>query len=116
MASGDDLYLDVPGTVYLVDGETHMGEHEPYAKPDLMNFVELRTLHDAAHDGNRDVLLIPQPSASLADPLVSDSILLGLETPSRVIANSIQELASLQKAMVFVPNLSLRMRILLWRE
>ncbi|KAJ5886563.1 uncharacterized protein N7473_009237 [Penicillium subrubescens] len=49
MASGDDLFLDVPGTVYLVDAS--------------------RTLNDAAHAGNQDILLIPQPSASLADPL-----------------------------------------------
>ncbi|OKO97232.1 hypothetical protein PENSUB_10026 [Penicillium subrubescens] len=50
MASGDDLFLDVPGTVYLVDAS--------------------RTLNDAAHAGNQDILLIPQPSASLADPLL----------------------------------------------
>jgi hypothetical protein len=49
-----------------------MDEHETYAKPDLLNFVASRTLHDAAHAGNQDILLIPQPSASLADPLVSD--------------------------------------------
>ncbi|KAJ5820061.1 hypothetical protein N7474_005652 [Penicillium riverlandense] len=49
MARSDDILTDVPGTVYLVD--------------------ESRTLRDAAHAGEQDILLIPQPSNSLADPL-----------------------------------------------
>ncbi|KAI9925610.1 hypothetical protein ASPWEDRAFT_114297 [Aspergillus wentii DTO 134E9] len=44
----DDAFTDVPGTVYLVD-----------ASGDL---------RDAAH-ANQDILLIPQPSPSSADPL-----------------------------------------------
>ncbi|KAJ6009163.1 hypothetical protein N7522_004179 [Penicillium canescens] len=49
MARSDDIQTDVPGTVYLVDTS--------------------HNLRDAAHAGQQDILLIPQPSNSLADPL-----------------------------------------------
>ncbi|KAJ5153092.1 uncharacterized protein N7482_009570 [Penicillium canariense] len=49
MAPGDDMLADAPGTVYLVDVS--------------------HTSHDTAHAGHQDILLIPQPSPSLADPL-----------------------------------------------
>ncbi|KAH1328056.1 hypothetical protein KXW75_000190 [Aspergillus fumigatus] len=48
MARSDDVYTDVPGTVYLVDASA--------------------SLTGAAHAG-QDILLIPQPSSSPADPL-----------------------------------------------
>ncbi|KAJ5288986.1 hypothetical protein N7478_002016 [Penicillium angulare] len=47
--SNDDFLTDVPGTVYLVDAS--------------------HTLRDAAHAGKQDIILLPQPSHSLADPL-----------------------------------------------
>ncbi|KAJ5768345.1 hypothetical protein N7533_000928 [Penicillium manginii] len=49
MAPFDDQHTDVPGTVYLVDTSN--------------------ALENAAHVGGQDVLLIPQPSKSQADPL-----------------------------------------------
>ncbi|RAL10358.1 putative MFS transporter [Aspergillus homomorphus CBS 101889] len=49
MAHSEDIETDVPGTVYLVDAAGH--------------------LNDAAHAGNQDILLIPQPTSSVADPL-----------------------------------------------
>ncbi|OQD81878.1 hypothetical protein PENANT_c024G06081 [Penicillium antarcticum] len=49
MARSDDILTDVPGTVYLVDTS--------------------HNLRDAAHAGQQDILLIPQPSKSPADPL-----------------------------------------------
>ncbi|RWQ98656.1 putative MFS transporter [Paecilomyces variotii] len=47
MVNQEDVVTDVPGTVYLVD----------------------RSLANAAHARNEDVLLIPQPTNSAADPL-----------------------------------------------
>ncbi|KAJ5965623.1 hypothetical protein N7481_012337 [Penicillium waksmanii] len=49
MAPFDDQHTDVPGTVYLVDTSN--------------------ALQNAAHAGGQDILLIPQPSRSQADPL-----------------------------------------------
>ncbi|KAG2417260.1 hypothetical protein HFD88_008479 [Aspergillus terreus] len=49
MAPSDDILTDVPGTVYLVD--------------------KSQALTDSAHAEQRDIILIPQPSSSLADPL-----------------------------------------------
>ncbi|KAJ6131682.1 hypothetical protein N7471_006897 [Penicillium samsonianum] len=49
MAHSDYIETDVPGTVYLVDTS--------------------RNLRDAAHAGRQEILLIPQPSKSPADPL-----------------------------------------------
>ncbi|KAL1852170.1 hypothetical protein Plec18170_005894 [Paecilomyces lecythidis] len=49
MVNQEDVATDVPGTVYLVD--------------------KYRGLTNAAHAGDRDVLLIPQPTNSPADPL-----------------------------------------------
>ncbi|KAJ6184864.1 hypothetical protein N7519_006165 [Penicillium mononematosum] len=49
MAHSNDIQTDVPGTVYLVDVS--------------------RTLRDSSHAGQQDVLLVPQPSKSPADPL-----------------------------------------------
>ncbi|PYH97085.1 MFS transporter [Aspergillus ellipticus CBS 707.79] len=49
MTLSDDIQTDVPGTVYLVD--------------------ETGNLSTAAHAGQQDVLLIPQPTSSSADPL-----------------------------------------------
>ncbi|PWY90957.1 MFS transporter [Aspergillus heteromorphus CBS 117.55] len=48
MARTDDIQTDVPGTVYLVDGTGDFS---------------------AAHAGQQDILLIPQPTTSSADPL-----------------------------------------------
>ncbi|KAJ6111885.1 hypothetical protein N7523_007946 [Penicillium sp. IBT 18751x] len=49
MAHDDDILTDVPGTIYLVDA-TH-------------------SLQNAAHAGAQDILLLPQPTNSPADPL-----------------------------------------------
>lgn len=49
MAQSFDVHTDVPGTVYLVDVS--------------------HSLTNAAHAGQRDIVLIPQPSSSPADPL-----------------------------------------------
>lgn len=77
MASGDDLFLEVPGTIYLVDGESlYALKLQPRQRLTCFNFIASRTLNDAAHAGNQDILHIPQPSASLADPLVSEGIFL----------------------------------------
>ncbi|KAJ5639468.1 uncharacterized protein N7484_007330 [Penicillium longicatenatum] len=48
-SSENDLLTDVPGTVYLVDAS--------------------HALQDAAHAGKQDIVLLPQPSNSPADPL-----------------------------------------------
>lgn len=65
MAPSDDILTDVPGTVYLVDSKcTSVPADKKYA-----NYLASGNLN-AAHAG-RDILLIPQPSSSQADPLVS---------------------------------------------
>ncbi|KAJ5998833.1 hypothetical protein N7451_006643 [Penicillium sp. IBT 35674x] len=48
-SSENDLFTDVPGTVYLVDAQ--------------------HALQNAAHAGQQDIVLLPQPSNSPADPL-----------------------------------------------
>lgn len=58
---------DVPGTVYLVDGMHVLIQRK--AQQLIMNTAS-GNLRDAAHAG-QDILLIPQPTASLTDPLVS---------------------------------------------
>ncbi|KAE8152215.1 MFS general substrate transporter [Aspergillus avenaceus] len=49
MSPSDDISTDIPGTVYLVDASGNLA--------------------NAAHAGKQDILLIPQPSCSAADPL-----------------------------------------------
>ena len=67
-------------------------------------------LADAAHAN--DILLLPQPSCSAADPLVSMCALYLVHSS----LTSGTELAEVQKVLDPVSHLSLCMRELLWRE
>ncbi|KAJ5692427.1 hypothetical protein N7462_001850 [Penicillium macrosclerotiorum] len=59
MTRTDDTFTDVPGTVYLIDS---------IALTSIS--TASHAFQDAAFASQQDILLIPQPSNSLADPLV----------------------------------------------
>lgn len=70
MVNQEDVATDVPGTVYLVDS-MFLNMSRPIPSSLAANQrLEYRGLTNAAHAGDRDVLLIPQPTNSPADPLV----------------------------------------------
>lgn len=69
MAPSDDIMTDVPGTVYLVDSKTITPLTGAHTDRQASG-----NLSEAARSG-RDILLVPQPIPSQADPLVSIFIL-----------------------------------------
>lgn len=70
MAHSGDIETDVPGTVYLVDSmfqSIYLSREDRNVNSEVLASHSLR---NAAHAGRKEILLIPQPSKSPADPLV----------------------------------------------